>query len=74
MDLESMSPVQIDLDMIRERAKLIGKTNQQWNMHAAVIKWCDQLEEMGLTPIVLSDPLTRGTMVTSEQHLSHKFH
>lgn len=71
---ENIQPQEVDIEFVRQRAEQIGKTNKQWNVYSAVADWHDQLEKMGLTPIILVDPVSQGTMVTSKEHLSKKFH
>jgi len=70
----AIDPQKVDIDFIKKRAEEVGKTNLQWNVYQAVLDWCKEYEQAGLTPVVYTDIMMQSTMVTSQEHIDGKLH
>lgn len=72
--IEVIAPVRIDIDYVRQKAAEIGKTDLQWNFYQSAVTMYDLMVKEGLDPVILTDPVSRSTYITSEQYLTKKMH
>lgn len=68
------SPVEVDVEIIEQRAKEIGKTNLQWNNYQSALDVYNKFKDAGLTPMFLCDMDTGVFGIITREQLDNKLH